>query len=260
MLARSIRRISQLRTQCSILKFRELNSPVTTAAKSVLPQKRESSSSITETDRKIYLLVSQEKSEAERLVKQAQTIIQVKGGYFDAPVHDQLVKGIKVLDPGCGPGAWVLGMSKQYPQSIFCGVDISPVFEAASWPSNCQFTRHNLLAPMPFSDNSFDFIHQQFLTAAIPQKSWPKLVYELLRVLRPGGWIELTEISSELLRETQVYRLNLALVKDGGIERGIRYSVGRELEGHLIGSGTVNVDAKLMLFPVGHGGPIGAFW
>ena len=50
------------------------------------------------------------------------------------------------------------------------------------------------------------------------------------------------------------------LVRDGGLEKGIRYSVGRELEGHLIESGAINIDVKPMSFPLGHGGAIGDFW
>lgn len=32
----------------------------------------------------------------------------VVGGLYQSPIHDQLVKGIRVLDVGCGPGWWTL--------------------------------------------------------------------------------------------------------------------------------------------------------
>lgn len=32
----------------------------------------------------------------------------VIGGLYKSPIHDQLEKGIRVLDVGCGPGWWTL--------------------------------------------------------------------------------------------------------------------------------------------------------
>ena len=104
-----------------------------TVSESTLPQNTKHlepeqtyGSVITEDDRSVYLLVSKEKRgnsliksyqvkccahvpwdsndliEIDRLVKQAQVITEVKGGYFDAPVQEQLKQGINVLDSGCG--------------------------------------------------------------------------------------------------------------------------------------------------------------
>jgi hypothetical protein len=52
----------------------------------------------------------------------------------------------------------------------------------------------NVLQGLPFAGGSFDFVHQRFMLAsAVPVKSWSGLLRDLVRVVRPGGWIELVE-------------------------------------------------------------------
>ncbi|HEY7850691.1 MAG TPA: class I SAM-dependent methyltransferase, partial [Ktedonobacterales bacterium] len=46
---------------------------------------------------------------------------------------------------------------------------------------------------LPFPDATFDFVHQRLLVAAIPEDRWRWVVGELLRVTKPGGWMELLE-------------------------------------------------------------------
>ena len=88
-------------------------------------------------------------------------------------------------------------MSKQYPNSTFHGTDISPIFLTHSEikPNNCTFDTASVLEPLPYPDNHFDFIHQRLLVAAIPQDSWQSVVDSFFRVLNPGGWIEMMEIT-----------------------------------------------------------------
>ena len=96
-----------------------------------------------------------------------------------------------------GPGSWILDMHKSYPQSMFYGIDISPVFPAgddATDFTNCKFACHDIREPMSFPDNYFGFIRQQFLVGGIPASDWPTLLKEFMRVAEPGGWIELTEV------------------------------------------------------------------
>jgi SAM-dependent methyltransferase len=62
-------------------------------------------------------------------------------------------------------------------------------------PPTCVFVRANVLEGLPFPDGQFTYTHQRLLVAAIPARSWPGVVQELVRVTRPGGWIELLELS-----------------------------------------------------------------
>ncbi|WP_146747050.1 methyltransferase domain-containing protein [Thermogemmatispora tikiterensis] len=62
-------------------------------------------------------------------------------------------------------------------------------------PLTCVFVRANVLEGLPFADCQFCYTHQRLLVAAIPARSWPGVVRELVRVTRPGGWIEWLERS-----------------------------------------------------------------
>ncbi|HEY4385440.1 MAG TPA: class I SAM-dependent methyltransferase, partial [Ktedonobacteraceae bacterium] len=52
----------------------------------------------------------------------------------------------------------------------------------------------DVLNGLPFPDRQFDYVHQRLLVAALPATHWPTVIHELVRVTRPGGWIELLEI------------------------------------------------------------------
>ncbi|CAG8690218.1 3952_t:CDS:2 [Cetraspora pellucida] len=113
---------------------------------------------------------------------------------FLAPVDRLLNKeGAKVLDVGTGAGSWLLEMATNYPKAKFIGIDISPVQPDFIKPKNTEFIEANVLEPLPFKDNTFDFIFQRILYVGIPGKNWPSVVNELVRVLKPGGYIELME-------------------------------------------------------------------
>ncbi|RUP49239.1 hypothetical protein BC936DRAFT_142993, partial [Jimgerdemannia flammicorona] len=86
----------------------------------------------------------------------------------------------------CGPGSWTLEMATDFPNSDFCGIDIAEVFPAAIVPRNVKFQKVDVLKGLPFGDNTFDYVYQS-------EKEWPNMIKELLRVTKPGGWIELVE-------------------------------------------------------------------
>lgn len=75
-----------------------------------------------------------------------------------APVHDLLRKGGRVLDVGCGPGAWSMEIAGEYPKSVITGIDMAPLFPRDIKPTNCAFYQSNILNKLPFEDSSFDYI------------------------------------------------------------------------------------------------------
>lgn len=56
------------------------------------------------------------------------------------------------------------------------------------------------LKGLPFPDQQFDYVHQRLLVAAIPAANWPEVIHELVRVTRPGGWVELLEVGVTIER------------------------------------------------------------
>lgn len=137
-----------------------------------------------------------------------------------------LRKGGRVLDVGCGPGTWTMEIAGEYPRSQVIGVDMSTIFPVEIKPSNCTFQQYNLLDGLPFEDESFDFIFMRyfsrisrkkenvtltynvhrFVGLGIPTEKWTDVIADLVRLLKPGGWIELTEADAEIHQAGPTFR------------------------------------------------------
>lgn len=119
-------------------------------------------------------------------------------GNFAAPIGQPS----SILDVGCGTGRWAMEMARTYPEANVIGLDLLPppseeqlnqLPEHDRRPENYIYMQGNALDGLPFPDRTFDFVHQRLLVAGIPVARWPAEVRDLVRVTRPGGWIELVE-------------------------------------------------------------------
>jgi ubiquinone/menaquinone biosynthesis C-methylase UbiE len=90
-------------------------------------------------------------------------------------------------------GTWTFEVATEWPDVVCHGVDISKTYPTTIKPSNTRFTRANVLEGLPFPDNHFDFVFQRFMCIAYTEHQWPQVVRELLRVTKPGGWLEVRE-------------------------------------------------------------------
>ena len=109
-----------------------------------------------------------------------------------------------ILDVGSGTGIWGQEMALAFPSARVYGLDLEPpqtvslAASAVSLPSNYHFIQGNLLEGLPFPDAMFDYTHQRMLVLGIPLHRWPGAIHELKRVTRPGGWVELLELGTEI--------------------------------------------------------------
>ena len=167
-----------------------------------------------------------------------------------------------ILDVGSGTGRWAIEMALQFSAARVIGMDVAaPAVDASvapdARPANFSFVQGNVLERVPFPDDSFDFVHQRFLTLAIPAASWPGVVAELLRVTRPGGWVELveTEPPTGAPAIDQLARWGVELTKRRGIEMSLMARIGDLLRDR----GAVDVTARTINIPVGKpAGHVGA--
>ena len=85
----------------------------------------------------------------------------------------------------------------EYPDSTFVGVDDDAERSRIEIQlPNAAFLHHNLMEGLPFPDETFDFVHQRFFTS-VNEASWKDYILsDIIRVLRPGGWVELMEMTS----------------------------------------------------------------
>ncbi|KAI9230165.1 MAG: S-adenosyl-L-methionine-dependent methyltransferase [Piptocephalis tieghemiana] len=118
---------------------------------------------------------------------------QLQGALHVTPVPEWGFQ--RILDVGCGSGAWSLEMATSHPHAQVMGIDLVPVFPGATVPRNCSFELVNLLSPspLPFPDASFDLIYQRLLTLAIPETRYASHLRELYRISRPGASLEIVE-------------------------------------------------------------------
>ena len=85
-------------------------------------------------------------------------------------------------------------MARAFPNAQIVGMDLEEISSpGAERPANYLFKQADALKLFPFADNSFDFIHQRLMLLSIPAFKWPDVLHELVRVARPGGWIEFVE-------------------------------------------------------------------
>ena len=131
-------------------------------------------------------------------MSQARLLNEAFGELFPASIDITRVHDI--LDIACGPGGWVLDMAYHYPKINITGVDISKlVVEYASTHAfatgmhNASFQVMDIMKPLDFPDSSFDFINARLLLGFMTPAAWPQLLSECHRILRPGGYLCLTE-------------------------------------------------------------------
>ncbi|KAI9313900.1 S-adenosyl-L-methionine-dependent methyltransferase [Dichotomocladium elegans] len=156
----------------------------------------------------------------------------IQGNYL-APVSDVLRKGGKVLDVGCGPGAWSMEIAGEYPKSQIIGVDLCAMYPTDIKPTNCTFHQRDVLDGLPFEDESFDYVFMRFIGLGIQREQWTGVLRDLVRVLKPGGWIELAETDAELYRAgPRTREMNQEVIQVMEL-RHIDPAIGRTLKDHL---------------------------
>ena len=115
---------------------------------------------------------------------------------------DKLPKGSRVLDIGCGIGGSSRILAKYYGFNV-TGITISPAQvkrarELTPMGLNCNFQVMDALN-LKFEDGSFDGVWSVEAGAHMNDKT--KFADEMLRTLRPGGYLAVADWNSRDLRE-----------------------------------------------------------
>lgn len=117
------------------------------------------------------------------------------GKNYVGPVRRALQFGQRrrVLDLGTGAGHWAIDIADEFPGSEVVGIDLAPI-QPRSVPPNCTFELCDLdQSNIPYPDDHFDFVHARSMHFGI--RNYPRLLREIVRVLRPGGLVLLVEPS-----------------------------------------------------------------
>lgn len=194
-------------------------------------------------------------SEIHRLDVQHYALQAAVGRAYLAPVE---AVG-RVLDVGTGSGQWAFDACADFPDALVVGLDLVP--SKPERPRGYRWVRANLLVGVPFRDAQFDFVHQRFLASGVPVTAWPGVVAELVRVARPGAWIELTE---SVMGMSELGPANARLM---GFAQAISSRLGLDtgrvvcdsLDDYLREAGAGHVGRREISLPIGRwGGQVGA--
>lgn len=165
--------------------------------------------------------------EDRRLNYQHHVLYKTMSNHYLAPISPSTTT---MLDVGTGTGIWPAEMAALFPKAHIIGVDVALTSLPNPLPANCLFAQANILKGLPFPDQQFDYTHQRLLVAAIPSLHWPAAVRELVRVTRPGGWIELLELGNTIQNAgpatTRFFKWMTDISKGLGFEADILHHLG----------------------------------
>ncbi|ETS80840.1 hypothetical protein PFICI_08369 [Pestalotiopsis fici W106-1] len=121
----------------------------------------------------------------------------------------------RILEVGCGSGFWSMMCHRYFAQHghggvSFTGIDIVPLCGTGPDPNskpdkdmNWRFVQHDMRrTPWPFQDGEFDLVMVKDMSCAAPGQFSQIFMDEYLRLLRPGGVLEIweTDMSMRMLR------------------------------------------------------------
>ena len=107
-----------------------------------------------------------------------------------------------LLDLGCGSAVWTAAVAMKFPETDVVGVDITPPandFEL----DNLTFETANMEEPWGFANERsgcYDLISVRVLVSAI--RDWPSLIRWCFEHLKPGGWIEIPDVTIGTFSDT----------------------------------------------------------
>lgn len=146
----------------------------------------------------------------------------------------------RILDVGCGTGVWMREIAqavrKQYSglaDLTVVGFDLvlpvlpdrvlEPLQDARGATyyrdpkaPDCQYTTANVLQPLPFGtafEEQFDYVHVNGLGAGIPAPAWGDVLQQLIRLLRPGGFIEIIDLGMPKMADPSLAPATMELLR-----------------------------------------------
>ncbi|KAG2039916.1 S-adenosyl-L-methionine-dependent methyltransferase [Suillus americanus] len=137
-----------------------------------------------------------------------------------API--KLHTGDKVLDSGTGSAAWLLDCYNANKDATFYGIDLkTDMFPRLNDEQKQQIhlDMENILQLPGLWTDSFQLVNQRLLMTAFSQENWDTALEQIYRVLAPGGWVQLVEISQCISGERS--REFYAMFRDLFSKRGV---------------------------------------
>ncbi|RPD53166.1 S-adenosyl-L-methionine-dependent methyltransferase [Lentinus tigrinus ALCF2SS1-7] len=150
-----------------------------------------------------YLLEIGEAERAEARLSLQYSVLQRICGHQVVFPSISFGAGDRILDSGTGSGMWLLDVAgdNAIPEHVFLqGIDVDDRLFPLSDPRvasrpNVDFRVESVLQLPHAWTNTFTLINQRLLGVALKEPEWPRALSEIHRVISPGGWVQLGELS-----------------------------------------------------------------
>ncbi|PGG99332.1 hypothetical protein GX51_06368 [Blastomyces parvus] len=141
----------------------------------------------------------QGKAEISRLTNQHPLFVQWAGGLIQPAIPKEDIK--RVADVATGTGAWLIDVAKELnnPTNVYQGFDITTASFPSDIPSGIgsfNFSLHNAVERFPAEfHGQFDLINVRLVIQAFKAADVPKIMSNLVEILRPGGFLQWGDLS-----------------------------------------------------------------
>ncbi|CAJ0878662.1 3883_t:CDS:2 [Entrophospora sp. SA101] len=125
---------------------------------------------------------------------------------YSSSIDESALDGAKILDVGSIGDLWAAHIKKEHPSTDFTILNI-PDFPTDTSTATFEEAKA-VLKGLPYNENTFDLVHQRFRANAsfTEQQLKEKVINDYIRVLKPGGWIEITDFDQEIFNSGEAYK------------------------------------------------------
>ncbi|KAJ7368492.1 S-adenosyl-L-methionine-dependent methyltransferase [Mycena albidolilacea] len=135
----------------------------------------------------------------------------------------------RIIDLGCGSGAWTIQAALQFPDAQVVGLDMSPLPDRQV-PWNMSFQLGDLTKELNLEPNSFDIVHARVVMCHVPNAI--EAIQRAANLVKPGGLLLLLDVDMSTMLTTggsRVHNYISALIPLYQ-KRGADFEIGRKLQ------------------------------
>ncbi|KAJ6569385.1 S-adenosyl-L-methionine-dependent methyltransferase, partial [Mycena capillaripes] len=166
-----------------------------------------------------------------------------------APIYDSSPN--KILELGCGSGAWAIDAAIDFPNAEVIAVDLSPIPKDVLLPSNMKFETVDVTQTFPFEEQTFDVVHARLLLMHLPNNK--DVLERAAKLVKPGGWLVLDDfdLSSIIKNSGPAVSRVLSTWREILIARDVDADIGKKMEFILQSTGSFSkIGAHKISIPI----------